>query len=321
MPSLNGPFFSRTCVIGKGLTFHALFSKLSRRSSRWALSAMPARGALLNTELGRSTPPATVAAVDTNCRRVIPSLDLIRNASHDKSWCDLRDVGAASVVGGGDIVLPCRRLAGRWVARAPGSGAYMHDIIDAPPAEQEKRSTDQSGTVNRQSQPSLPASSMEERPSTDQSAIVNRQSAIPATRGQTMIAEIFRKTRGVAQTALRLRLVAPGRVPLVIAVGMERRPLRLRHEFVPLCYQLDLFHRRRGMEMHGHDLLWPHRETISRAAAHQGPGIPAPQVGQGRPSMRQAHRHFGSPSQAQALGEAHLDVLTFSAHHLDDDVA
>jgi len=49
---------------------------------------MVVRGALLNTDFGRSTPPATVAAVDTNCLRVIPPLDLIRNTSHDKSFPD-----------------------------------------------------------------------------------------------------------------------------------------------------------------------------------------------------------------------------------------
>src|SRR5208337_2324622 len=80
MASLNGPFFSRTCAVGKGLTFHALFSRLSRRSSLLALSDMAARGAVPNTVLGSSAPPASVAAVYTNCLRVIPRSGFIMNA-------------------------------------------------------------------------------------------------------------------------------------------------------------------------------------------------------------------------------------------------
>jgi hypothetical protein len=86
MASLNGPIFSRTCVIGKGLTFHALFSRLSRRSSRWAFSDRVGCGAAPKSELGRSAPPATVAAVDTNCLRVIAPPDLIRNSSPESAF-------------------------------------------------------------------------------------------------------------------------------------------------------------------------------------------------------------------------------------------
>jgi hypothetical protein len=81
MASLNGPFLSRTCAVGKGLTFHALLFKLSRRSSLWALPGGIGRGTLPKVEFGRSAPPATVAAVDTNCLRVIAPPNLIKNSS------------------------------------------------------------------------------------------------------------------------------------------------------------------------------------------------------------------------------------------------
>jgi hypothetical protein len=47
---------------------------------------------------------------------------LVRDGLGDES-------GAKLIAGGGDIVLPCRRLGGPSVARAPGGHAYMQDNV------------------------------------------------------------------------------------------------------------------------------------------------------------------------------------------------
>ena len=49
---------------------------------------------------------------------------LVRDGLEDES-------GAKLVASRGDIVLPCRRLGGPSVARAPGGGAYIQDNICA----------------------------------------------------------------------------------------------------------------------------------------------------------------------------------------------
>jgi hypothetical protein len=98
MASLNGPFLSRTCLVGKGLTFHALLSKLNRRSSLWALSTVVERGGLPNDNLGSSTPLAAVAAVATNCLREISPPNLTGNSPRIRVQCRTRGGSWATIL-------------------------------------------------------------------------------------------------------------------------------------------------------------------------------------------------------------------------------
>src|SRR5208282_4932335 len=88
MASLNGPFRSRTCAVGKGLTFQALLFRLSTRASHAAFSELVAGGAPISPDLGSNAPPATAAALDTNCLRVIFLSNIMRSASPSRTDCD-----------------------------------------------------------------------------------------------------------------------------------------------------------------------------------------------------------------------------------------
>src|SRR5581483_2510258 len=115
------------------------------------------------------------------------------------------------------------------------------------------------------------------------------------------------------------RVIPSRRVAFFTPVLVKRRQFRLRHQVVPFQNGFYRLYGRSGMETKGHDLLSSNRKLVSRPAC-QYLRVPPPQVRQGCSLVGKIHRDFGSPRVTQTFGQAHLDVIVFATHRLEDHI-